>query len=87
MKKLIKILLAPFNFIKKVIANLFKKKPTIIDYDNFLNNYKKAIATKSNIKATYSHDNYIIELSHQEKEKKPQTSQNEPKTTKKEKAK
>lgn len=87
MKKLIKILLAPFNFIKKVIINLFRKKPVKMPFEEFLNNYKKAIETKSNIKANFSADNYNIELSHLEKPKVAKTSQNEPKKAKKEKAK
>lgn len=87
MKKLIKILLAPFNFLKKVIINLFRKKPVKIPFEEFLDNYKKAISTKSNIKANFSANNYNIELSHQEKLKTAQTSQNEPKKAKKEKAK
>lgn len=82
MKKIINILLAPFKFIKNVVANLFKKKPTKINFDDFLNNYKKSISTKSNVKANFSDEMYNIELIYQNKDKTPQTAQKAPKTKK-----
>lgn len=85
MKKIINILLAPFKFIKKVISNLFRKKPTKISFDDFLNNYKKSISTKSNVKANFSGETYNIELIYQNKEKTPQTPQKAPKTKKEKK--
>lgn len=85
MKKIIKILLAPFKFIKNVVANLFKKKPNKISFDDFLSNYKKSISTKSNVKANFSGETYNIELIYQNKEKAPQTAQKAPKTKKEKK--
>ena len=81
--KIIKILLAPFKFIKNVVVNLFKKKPTKISFEDFLTNYKKSISTKSNVKANFSGETYNIELIYQNKDKPPQTLQKAPKTTKK----